>query len=111
MTTTAEDRFNAIVEAERARLRALANGEDWYFLQDDFYIPDGPPRALLPPSVEPPFTMAEFFLMSNEQWSRENYMRSGRYLGITTSQEEAAKLDKYRFARCFLPDGKLPWEV
>lgn len=74
------------------------------------WIPDKPPRALLPPYVEPEFTLNELCDLSDEEYAREYYMRSGQYLGIYATREEADKADKYRYTRRFCPGGKLPWE-
>ena len=72
--------------------------------------PDSAPQQLLPPDVEPDLSFEEEF--GNIEGSRRIYYeRSGRYQGVYSSPEEAAKADQYEFARKFIPGGgKLPWE-
>jgi hypothetical protein len=104
-------RFAEVVKAEKARLVELANGEeDCYFLRDDYFIPSGPPKVILPPNIEPHISMAELCYSNPDLYARMLYERSGRYTSVYNDREEADRTDKYKFTRPFLPGGVLPWE-
>lgn len=108
--------FDAVVKAERERLLEMArrSGLDTskyiFFLADDYFIPTGPPKMVLPPDVEPDIDIGEMLDIGKENFALVYYLRSGRYLACTRTWEDIDKLDKYRFTRPWLPDGKLPWE-
>lgn len=104
------DRLERARAAERARLLELACGNlGAYYLQPDFYIPDSAPAVLLPPGEKPVITMDE--ICNRDDYEKIVYRRSGRYLSVYATSEEAARADPYRFARVFLPGGVLPWET
>jgi hypothetical protein len=71
------------------------------------WVPDGPPRAFLKPEVEPDIDLLS---ITGEEYRKLYYMLSGRYLGNFTTMDACDRSDDYRFARKYLPDGKLPWE-
>jgi hypothetical protein len=81
-------------------------------ISDSYSIwePDSAPRQLLPPDVEPDLSFEEEFKGSVDDRNRIYYEKSGRYLGIYKSIEEADEADPYEFARKFIPGGRLPWE-
>ena len=74
------------------------------------WIPTGPPKRLLPPDVKPKISLDEILDLGPEEYARIYYERSGRFLGIFDTWEEAEQADDYRYARQFIPGGKLPWE-
>ncbi len=65
---------------------------------------------LLPPDVEPEFTLDE--MIDHAEYGRLYYLRSGRYLGVYAGVTYKAYLDcdEYYYARQYLPGGVLPWE-
>jgi hypothetical protein len=104
-------RFDEAVAAEKARLVQLAAGKDWYFLHDDFFIPSGPPKTVLPPNIEPSFTMDEICDLLDQEYGQVYYQRSGRYLSVSRDRSGADALDHYRFTRPWIPGGIFPWEA
>ncbi len=75
------------------------------------WIPTYPPKRLLPPDIDVNMTLDELIDLPQDEYSRIYYERSGRFLGIFDTREEADQADPYRFARKFIPGGKLPWET
>lgn len=90
------------------------------YIEDDpgfehIWRPDGPPQALLPPDLEPDYE-AYFkqygFNLSPEHFGRWVYEQTGRYLGVLGAGEPQPDADDpYRYARKFIPGGRLPWEL
>jgi hypothetical protein len=76
---------------------------------EKIWIPNGPPMRLLPPEVNV-MTMNEIVDLAPDEYRRIYYERSGRFLGIFETKEEADQADPYRYARKYIPGGKLPWE-
>jgi hypothetical protein len=72
--------------------------------------PDWVPDAILPPGVKPVISLDELLDCSPEEYAALVYRRSGRFLGVYASREEADQADEYRYARALLPGGRLPWE-
>jgi hypothetical protein len=63
---------------------------------------------LLPPDKEPEISPDELLNSSIEEYRILYYRRSGRFLGIYATREDADAADKYRYVRQLL--GGLPWE-
>ncbi len=74
------------------------------------WVPDGPPKLILPPNIDVPMSMDDIIDLSEDEYHRIYYERSGRFLGIFDTREEADQADPYRYARKFFTGGKLPWE-
>ena len=72
--------------------------------------PDWMPDVILSPGEEPEFTLEEICDLTDDEFAVEYYRRSGRYLGVFESRQEADKADKYFYLRVLLPGGHLPWE-
>ncbi len=75
------------------------------------WVPDCPPKHLLPPDIDVPMSMDDIIDLPEDEYRRIYYERSGRFLGIFDTREEADQADPYRYARRFIPGGKLPWET
>ena len=71
--------------------------------------PDWLPDVFLPPDKEPEISLEELLNSTIEEYRILYYRRSGRFLGIYATMEEADAADKYCYVRQFL-GGKLPWE-
>jgi hypothetical protein len=75
------------------------------------WVPTGPPKQLIPPEIKHIMSCEEIIELSDEDYRRVYYERSGRFLGIFDTREEAEQADDYRFARQYIPGGRLPWEI
>ena len=60
------------------------------------WVPDGPPEQILPPDFEPDI---DLLTVRGEDYRRQYYLKSGRYLGNFETKADCGDLDPYRFSR------------
>jgi hypothetical protein len=64
--------------------------------------PDWLPDILLPPWQEPEFSLEELLNYTDDEYRILYYRRSGRFLGVYATREEADAADQYRYVRQLL---------